>query len=545
MMNRIIVLTKLFCQSIFENIFNFKNKKSFSRIELVLSLMISIFFISLPLIISINLKYNTLALSNNQNRLLDMIIISATITDFFLGIITVLSIFFFSKDIEIILSFPVKPGEIIISKLLSCFVYCVGITLFIVPPLVFFGMLEGKGIIYYIIIILTVLIMPIVPMCIVGVFCLVLMRFSNFSKNKDLFKILISIIVFLCAIAMQLIISYSFKNNYGVVGEGIFNNDIMNVIISSRMLVMALQSNNIESFIYVLVSILISIIAIFLFYYVGQKIYFKSVMGSNEVSSNREKLSDDIINKKVNERPIITNFIINDIKMLIRTPTYFIKCILSIMILPIILIIICIQNYLIIGEDLSDFIYSIRDFPINYVILVIGVSIGFFSLSNPTASSSFSREGQEFYNRKYLPIKFKTQVFAKYLTALIINIIQYLFVLILVIFVFKIEIKAVIFGAILGFLFISLNSAIGVVIDMKSPKLIWDNEQRAVKGNINIFNSMLIGMIITVVIILVGIITSPSLIVMIFIQGLILLYGNYVVITTMLNDAEEDLMRVE
>ena len=204
-----------------------------------------------------------------------------------------------------------------------------------------------------------------------------------------------------------------------------------------------------------------------------------------------------------------------------------------------------IQTSLTAGEDMVSFTALIAGAPITYVILGIGALAGFISGSNPTAASSFSREGQEFYYRKYLPIGFKTQVFAKYLTALILNIIAYLLMLILAIFVLKIEIKVIIFGSILGLLFINLNSALGVIIDMKSPKLIWDNEQRAVKNNINVTKAIFASMAIIAVMVLVGIITSASLILMFITESLILLLGNYITITTMLKDAGEDLMIIE
>lgn len=547
MMNKIVVLTKLFCKSTFEDTFNFKNRDRFSIVvSIALSLLI-IFCMSMPFLMIVSTSYNLLSLYNNQNILLEMVMSLATVLVLLFGIVMILNVFFFSKDVEVILPLPVKPGAIILSKLLSCIVYCIGIMLFVVPPLVMFGILDGKGIIYYIVIILSVLIGPVLPLCITGIISLVLMRFSNFSKKKDFFKVLMSIIGIGLALGLQFIIPAMSSLSNGEISpiQNTSTKYINNAIISSRTLIMALVDNGIESILYIGVTILISVISIILFYYAGQKLYLKSAMGSKESSSKRENLNDETIEKKLNKRSMVTNFIMNDIKILVRTPAYFISCILIIVLVPIIFVVMFTQSSLVSEGNMVDFTTRIAAVPVAYLILGVGAVAGFISGLNPTASSSFSREGQEFYYRKYLPIDAKTQVFAKYLTALILNIFAYILILILAIVALKINVEVIILGSILGFLFINLNSVIGVIIDMKSPKLIWDNEQRAVKNNINVTKAMFASIIVIGVMILVGIITSGSIILMVFTESIILVVANYIAIRTMLNDAGEDIMLVE
>lgn len=119
----------------------------------------------------------------------------------------------------------------------------------------------------------------------------------------------------------------------------------------------------------------------------------------------------------------------------------------------------------------------------------------FISASNAVTSSSISREGQNLYVSKYLPAPYKVQIMAKVLSGVVISLIGLTLMLIIAGVLLKIPLYMIILiaiAALVGIIFISFT---GVIIDLFNPKLHWDNEQKAVKQNLNVLFNMLVGAI--------------------------------------------------
>ncbi len=62
--------------------------------------------------------------------------------------------------------------------------------------------------------------------------------------------------------------------------------------------------------------------------------------------------------------------------------------------------------------------------------------------------------------------------------------------------VFKVDVYVILLSLLMGEVVITLISIIGVIVDSYSPKLYWENEQQAVKNNLNSLKVMGIGIVI-------------------------------------------------
>ena len=185
MIKKIKQLTKIFLEDYFEKI-NFQKNKLKTSFGWVL--VIFIFCL-------IYLSYNTLDYLQKINEpLLFLKIylpIFATIMIFQLIIITV-NILFYSKDLEYIVPLPIKPYELLISKLITIIVimYLLEV-LFLVIPLFIFGIFIVGTVNYFITGIISLLIFPILYVLIIGLICSILMNFSKIIKNQNILQMLI------------------------------------------------------------------------------------------------------------------------------------------------------------------------------------------------------------------------------------------------------------------------------------------------------------------------------------------------------------------
>jgi len=481
-MNKLIILTKALLKE--TSIFDFydmqSRRKSIIRLFTVLALLT--FFI----VFIYNIVSTTLDVLNSIGQkeiLLGMGLSISCIFMFTYGLFFTTSVFFYSKDIEYLLPFPISALKIIVSKFFVVLLYGYLTESIIAIPLIsVFGLKESSGVIFWLYSILIMLVLPIVPIvasCII-VFCI--MRFSPLAKNKDLFKItggLMAIALgFGIQIAIRAIIEYNpqilmkfFNENYNII-------KIMNPTadFAAKSLIYA---DNFQGIINILLFIGLSMIVILLFGFIGNRLYFKSIIGFTESFSKSVQISQNAYGGKLNKKHKIFTLISREFKTLIRTPDYLINCIVPNLLYPLMIPVIFFTN--IISELV---VYLKLNIYTEYFVLFGFCVVLFQSGSNSTAATSISRDGKDIFVLKYMPIKYKTYLHTKLATSMITGSITLLIVLI-IFFIFDIPLATLGLFMIPSVMAIVFSSQLGVILDLYSPKVNWDNEWQAVRKNIN------------------------------------------------------------
>ena len=97
-----------------------------------------------------------------------------------------LNVLYFAKDLRVLLKMPIKPKDILNSKFINMIIseYQMEIIMLGVPMVVY-GILTKATFLFYIYMILVLLILPIIPIMITSLIIAVIMRFTNFIKNKS------------------------------------------------------------------------------------------------------------------------------------------------------------------------------------------------------------------------------------------------------------------------------------------------------------------------------------------------------------------------
>ena len=112
-----------------------------------------------------------------------------------------------------------------------------------------------------------------------------------------------------------------------------------------------------------------------------------------------------------------------------------------------------------------------------------------------------SREGENKYHMLLYPVSMTTQLYAKFLSGIIISSIAVLPIIILIIvgntLYFELEIIWVVYSVLSALIMMIFINLFGLVVDVYHPKLVWENEQAAVKQNINFLFTFLAASAIT------------------------------------------------
>ena len=471
---------------------NFVNndKKSIKKWKYII-MFLAIQFISIKAIRYTNATGNTELFLNGFLFLLEVIIIVKSL-------ITCANVFLFSKDIENILHLPIKPVEIVISKFNAVLfmnyelealiallpIYLYQIDIYANPPNIFNS-------------ILALLIFPIFSSILISILTIIFSNlyikiFKNKIIMKKIIKLFFILIVFICMGKIFRYIIYN-QNNTNINFQtqvNIINNKIIkinNYFITVNPISQILKVKNFltKTLNYIMVFLTNTIMFITLVF-LGKKLYLKSIFKSNNYNKKVKKITLKKICKKNNKS---ISLVKKDFLTLSRNPLYFIYSIYPVILITVIIsvllmLFIPVCKEILKNDEYKDVLNNIK-FNLENAFLCIGV-IQFPGLFNYISITAFSREGRNAYIIKTIPIDLYKQFIYKSIPQVLINSISSMIVLLVVYYqIPQIGLKNIAIVFLLSLIITIINSFILCLIDLKNPRLIWNEEYEILKNNKN------------------------------------------------------------
>lgn len=497
-MSRVIALTKVLLKTSGDLFGSKKDKKGSKVKNALLKMVLIVCFLPLAIMLGafVSELYDVLSLIEQQGIILSLGFVSVSLIVFFFGIFYVMGTFYFSMDIDNLLPLPFKASEVLGAKFVIVLIYeYITELLFLLPVIIVYGIKSSVGVLYYIYSVFIYAALPVIPLVLASIIVMVIMRFTSFTKNKDRFKVIGGSLAIFLSLGLNVLIQKSSRAALNpeqmqkMFMEG--NNSLINII--SKMFpstkiasIAILQSSNMTGIINMLIFIGISLLAIGIFLVLGEGLYLKGVVGISETTSNRKALSKEQLNKEIVENSLLKTYFMKEMRALFRTPAYFMNCVFVNFLWPLFLLI----PFLASREGLSDLkeLGKMIDNPkIAAIVVAAGFAlIVFVTSNNAIASTAISREGKNFFINKYLPISYEKQIIAKLLSAFSMGIVSMASLLLVAVILFKPPIIILFLITVLGLFGILFSNLVGIFVDITRPKLDWDNEQKAVKQNMNV-----------------------------------------------------------
>lgn len=506
-MKKIFTLTKVMVKTSLQGMTSSKKKQSKSKsiiailgiIALYIYLATIVYFMSRDIL-------KVFIMVGQQDLIINIVFLGASLYALIIAILTIPSVFYFSKDVEILLAMPLKPVEILFAKSASTyFNLLIGLSFILVPFGIAYQVIVAPPIYFFILYIIASLIVPIVPLAIAVAFVVLLFTFVPKVNNKDMFTYLTSF----------LMLGTIFFINSVTMGNESFFKDIISessqlsqsltsFIPTIALLTIAVNTYNV---LMLALALIISVIFIYLIVKLFSKVYFKGAIGISESSkrSKTHKFKKIDLDAKIPSKT--SSLIKTDLKNILRTPAFMINYILPLLILPVFFVLPAMSGLMSEGfvmADLKDFILEAQGFVANIELsqMIPYVIIGSFALTffmgslSSISSTAISREGERMVFYKSLPISMMVLIRAKLIIGIILSLITPTIILIAAAFIFRPSIILLII-AIVTILIVSVFSNVfDIVFDVFKPKLVWDDETQAIKQNfvsiIPVFSSFLI-----------------------------------------------------
>ncbi len=431
--------------------------------------------------------------------ILTMATVAAGLLILFFGIFYILSTLFLAKDTELLASLPVSQESIFTSKFMMVLIgeYPFAF-LIMLPPVIIYGVNMHKGPFYYLLALLGTLILPLIPLILSALTSLILMNVVSRSKRRDLITILGSIVFLVGVVAGQNYLLSRMPSNGTEFMLALIQNSqdfiaFMGRAFPPSVWITRMLSSDVSVALYNLGYLLLSsAVAFVLVYYLASRIYTR---GATAHLETRAKQGSKKLNYKSSSQ--ILALFKNEWRIILRTPIYVLNSLTSVIMAPLILMLPLFGGNLANDPDIKFVLDLIRKAEAQSgLLLILSGVVSLFALINPAVSSTFSREGKQFWILKNIPVAPEIQVYGKLLAGYSISFLAVLLSVIGAMISFKLSPLLALMVILLCSLAMIPVSALSLLIDLIRPKLAWNNPQEAIKQNMNVVLGMLVGFLV-------------------------------------------------
>ncbi len=409
----------------------------------------------------------------------------------------IISHFYFSNDVRIMLPLPIKSSNIIISKIAYISLGLLSLSLVIVMPFAIrFAIFYGKSFVFYLGLILgiiahTIILTSLITLLVIGLMAVI----GRFTRIKSLLQFLGTVLIFI------LYFGFSSLVNSNVATSGIQSSMIAPIVTKVQAFLkyiptLGLISRSLEGNILAFAALIVlAVLVVYLVARLAEKPLLKGIQYNYSVGK-RKKLSEKKRERVYEKKSIFWWLVRNDLRDILKTPVYLTNTLMLGIIIPIAFAIPLIAQ----KEEIMPLIKKLPDM---YIMLESALSLDMVfavallaftalmlfmaSAATGAAGSSISREGKYFWISQSLPIEARKQILSRIVSAIIIYFISMLPTSIIMMVIAKPPFYLYV-PYVLAFISVAIfASCWGVFMDSLNPKFDWQTPQQVMKTNLTVF----------------------------------------------------------
>ena len=477
------------CMTSDMSLFKIKTKSN-SKKSLLIPLFIA-FYLMFMIWGGANSLFEKLAPLHIQYILLSVFAFGISIMTFMEGIYKSGTLIFNCKDDQLLLSLPIKKRTILFVRVLKFYIFVLLFnSMFILPIMIaYIRWADTLSWTYFLTSFIMLLFLPIIPIVLSSIVGAITTSISSRFKYKNLVQIIISmifiLIVFYISFQLDKITDYLIKHATSL------NDLIIKIYYPAGVYAKLISEFNVlDLIIFIVVNLSIFALGIFIL----SKFYFKI----------NSRLKSVVINKKVNTKlsikktPITLSLIKKELNIFFNTPVFIINSgfALVLFIIAVIGIVLKFDSFIAVINNEQFGMNISKDLIMNNLSILILIIISFTSFMTSITNSVISLEGRNINILKSLPVKTKTILMSKIYSCMVITTPILLIGDIILFIKLKISIIEAILLLLLSIIIPLVSHFIGIIVNLKYPKLDAENATEVVKQSRSSFISVMIGMIL-------------------------------------------------
>ena len=471
------------------NLFKISTKKKNNFTKIFLPIIIALFLMG-SIYSYAELIIQELEPVNMEFVLLTLFVILTSVLTLIEGIYKSGNLLFNCKDDNLLLSLPIKKRDVLFIRIFKFYIFeLLYNSLFILPAIIVYAIHTTPNFTFYIVSIISIILLPIIPILLSCILGTLITFFSSMFKNGRLIQTILTF-------ALLLGIIYISYNSDNIILNIAKNASSLNDIITKIYYPAGIYIELITKFsiIKLIEFIIIHIILFALTIVFVGKIYFN-------INSNVKSIKPSRSNKHytIKSSTQVKSLIKKEFNRFINSTVFITNAGFGVVLFILACILLCIKyddlaNMLTSGENTVTLDYIKNCIPI----LLFGL-ICFSSFMTSITSSMISLEGKAFNILKSLPVKPYTIVKSKILAAILIIIPCILIGDSIVFIKFKFDILSIILILIASIIFPYLSETIGIIVNLKYPRMDAKNDTEVVKQSMSSAISVFIGIILSTI----------------------------------------------
>jgi ABC-2 type transport system permease protein len=475
------------------NIFKIHTKKGNEKLKVLLPILIAICFM-FAIWSYAHMFFEKLAPLHLQYVVLSLFVFITSLMTIIEGVYKAGPLMFNCKDDQLLLSLPIKRRTVLFVRLFKFYIFeLLFNSLFIIPLIIaYIRWAEVLNWTFFLTSFVMILLLPIIPIIISAFIGAITTSLASRFKHKNTFQIVISFVVVLGIMFLSMnidkYIEYLIQNVTSInelitkiyYPAGAYADLVMNFKVSNLLL-------------FVLINIVIFVLGIL----VMSRFYFKINSRLKQVSTNKNKRH---LSLRTKSKSVTSSLVKKELNTFFSTPVFVINAGFGLVLFLIATIIISFKFDSVIWA-LSN--TEGMNFPIDLVtnnlsILVLGLVAATAFMTSIT-SSVISIEGRNINILKSLPVSTKTILMSKIYSCLMITTPVLLLGDIILCIKLKISIIESLLLLLLSVLIPLISHFIGLIVNLKFPKLDAENSTEIVKQSMSSFVSVMVGMLLFIV----------------------------------------------
>jgi len=486
-MKKIISLLKA-CLTNDMNIFKIRQKKDNRKNGIILPLLLSFVFM-FAIWSNANMIFEKLAPLHLQVLVISIVVFGTSIMVIIEGVYKTGSLLFNCKDDQLLLSLPIKRSTVLFVRIFKFYLFeLLFNALFIIPLIIAYlrwaDNIEWTFFLTSFVMLLLLPVMPVILSCLIG---FITSSISSRFRFKNFTQILLSFIVILGVFLLSMNMD-SLIEKIALHATSI-NDFIIKLYYPAGIYAkLVTDFNVVDLLIFILINIVLFGITIFIL----SKFYFKINSRLKNVSTSKTIKIDNLI---IKSRPKTISLIRKELNTFFKTPVFIVNAGFSLVLFIIIVIGLCIKY-----NDVFDLLKSIMPIKIldSYLSIFLFIIISFTAYMTSITNSVISLEGKNINILKSLPINTKTILMSKIYAALCITTIPLIIGDIILFIRFRLSIIEMILLLLFSILIPLVSHFIGLIMNLKYPKLDFENSSEVVKQSTSSFLSVLTGMLLLI-----------------------------------------------
>lgn len=394
------------------------------------------------------------------------------------------SILFQMKTYDMLISLPIRPSTIVVSRFISMYISNVVLSLLtVVPSTIVYGIFKRPNALFYIMMLISVFLLPLIPMTIATAIGALIIAISSRMKHKNLVTVILSMLLTIAA----LVASFSMQNIESKINTGVLadlsvmiSKQIYSIYPPAKLFSQGVIEQNIVSFLaFAAISIGVFLVLVVL-------VQWKFVEICSAINARATK--NNYVMKEMKAGSPLMAFYKKELRRYFSCSIYVLNTGMGF-----ILLLIGSIAILVMGVDRLEVVLQMPGIINKALPLVIAA----LCCITPTTVCSISLEGKQWWIPQSMPVSTKTVLDSKILVNLTIAY-PFLFLSeIILFFSIKTSIMGYFMMVFVPVVYILFISVLGIAINLRLPMFNWEAEVTVVKQS----GATLIALIIAMVII--------------------------------------------